>query len=243
MGVNLGPANPEPGGSGGNILEQIFEGIGGIGAALAEGVNGIIGMIADALFGPGSGSPIVRLSDGMTELNNRVDLMADVSGYGAMIMTNSHRFTGNAYKTIPFNMEYGPSTPWSVTVDTAGNRFILKAGTWSVNLLLAVPSGTLILTDGVWFRPAITVYRPDGTEYLNQWLDWRSGQSPHSFFAQIPLVIPDVSGFYVKARFAQSSTNYRILGGTDRSKFWVNRWDMRTDNNNMIIDPPDGPDI
>ena len=91
MGVNLGPANPEPGGSGGNILEQIFEGIGGIGEALAEGVNGIIGMIADALFGPGGGSPIVRLSDGMTELNNRLDLMADVSGYGAMIMKNSQR--------------------------------------------------------------------------------------------------------------------------------------------------------
>ena len=36
---------------------------------------------------------------------------------------------------------------------------------------------------------------------------------------------------------------FPVLGGTDRSKFWVNRWDMRTDNNNIIIDPPDGPDV
>ena len=228
-------------------MRQPLEGMFGRQRESVWGNGGLLGHIADLLFGPGPAGPAQRLSDGMTELNQRLDLMDDVSGYGAMIMTNSHRFTGNGYKTIPFNMKYGPSTPWSVTVDTAGNRFILKAGTWSVNLLLAVPSGTLILTDGVWFRPAITVYRSNGTEYLTQWLDWRSGQSPHSFFAQIPLVIPDDSGFYVRVRFTSSATGgvdgWYVLGGTDRSKFWVNRWDMRTDNNNMIINPPYGPDI
>ena len=223
-------------------MRQPLEGMFGRQRESVWGNGGLLGHIADLLFGPGPAGPAQRLSDGMTELNQRLDLMDDVSGYGAMIMTNSHRFTGNAYKTIPFNMEYGPSTPWSVTVDTAGNRFVLKAGTWSVNLLIAVPQAGA-LGGPTWMRPAITVYRANGTEYLNQWLDFRSGENPHSFFAQIPLVIPDDSGFYVQARFSQSSINYRVLGGTDRSKFWVNRWDMRTDNNNMIINPPDGPDI
>lgn len=203
--------------------------------------GGLLGHIADLLFGSGPAGPAQRLSDGMTELNNRVDLMNDVSGYGAMIMANNHRFTGE-YKTIPFNRQYGPHTPWSVTVDTADSRFVLKAGTWSVNLLLAVPEGTVI-SGSTWFRPAITVYRANGTEYLNQWLDWSSASYPHAFFAQIPLVIPDDSGFYVRARFTHNAVGWRILGGTDRSKFWVNRWDMRTDNNNIIINPPDGPDV
>ena len=206
--------------------------------------GGLLGHIADLLFGSGQGAPATRLSDGMTALNNRLDLMDDVSGYGGMIMTHNHRFTSsNVYKTIPFNSQYGPHTPWSVTVDTSGNRFVLKAGTWSVSLLLSVPSGTLIGGNGPWFRPALTVYQPDGVEYLNQWLDWQSGAHPHAFFAQIPLVIPDDSGFYIRARFTTSATSWRLLGGTDRSKFWVNRWDMRTDNNNIIIDPPDGPDV
>ena len=222
-------------------MQQPLEGMFGRQRESVWGNGGLLGHVADLLFGPGPAGPAQRLSDGMTELNQRLDLMDDVSGYGAMIMANNHRFTGD-YKTIPFNRQYGPSTPWSVTVDTSNNRFILKAGTWSVNLLLTVPqSGAL--GGEAWFRPAITVYRANGTEYLNQWLDWRSGTNPHSFFAQIPLVIPDDSGFYIQARFTQNTTFFRILGGTDRSKFWVNRWDMRTDNNNMIINPPDGPDI
>ena len=156
----------------------------------------------------------------MTELNNRVDLMNDVSGYGAMIMANNHKFTGGAYKTIPFNVEYGPSTPWSVTVDTANNRFVLKAGAWSVNLLLAVPEGTVI-SGSTWFRPAITVYRANGTEYLSQWLDWSSASYPHAFFAQIPLVIPDDSLFWtdgVKA-ISISSTVFvsMIIAGIQRA--------------------------
>lgn len=241
MGVHLSgnvPADPSrPQG----ILEMIQDGIGGIGASLADGLNGIIGMIADALFGPGSGEPIVRLSDGMTELNNRLDLMEDVSGYGGMIMSHNHRFTGSTYKTIPFNTQYGPTTP-SVSLDTVNHRIYLARGTWSINLLISVPQAGPFGGD-TWMRPAIRVYRPNGSEYLTQWLDWRSGVNPHAYYAQIPLIVPNDDGFYVEALFTQDSLNYPILGGTDRSKFWVNRWDLRTDNNNIIIDPPDGPDV
>lgn len=49
MGVNLGPANPEPGS--GNILEQIFNGIGGIGDALAGSLTGLLQGLAGAVVG------------------------------------------------------------------------------------------------------------------------------------------------------------------------------------------------
>ena len=49
MGVNLGPANPEPGS--GNILEQIFNGIGGIGDALAGALTGLLQGLAGAVVG------------------------------------------------------------------------------------------------------------------------------------------------------------------------------------------------
>ena len=240
MGVNLGPANPEPGGGGGNILEQIFEGIGGIGAALAEGINGVLGLIADALFGPGAGMPIPRLADGMTELNGRLDLMEDVSGYGGMILGQNRRFVSSEYRVVPFDTQYGPHTEHSVEVDTANHRFVLSAGTWSINALLVTPQ-TGVTAGDVWHRATITSYYPDGREHMNQWLDWRSGANPDSFFAQVPLVVPNDDGYYVKVRFRAATRT--LLGGTDRTKFWVNRWDMRTDNNNLILDPPDGPDV
>ena len=204
--------------------------------------GGLLGHIADLLFGPGSARPAQRLSDGMTELNHRLDLMDDVSGYGCMVMSHNHRFTSsNTHKTIPFNTQYGPHTP-SVTLDTVKHRIYLAHGTWSINLLISVPQAGALGGD-TWMRPAIRVYRPDGSEYLTQWLDWRSGARPHAYFAQIPLIVPNDDGFYVEALFTQESVAFPVLGGTDRSKFWVNRWDMRTDNNNMIINPPYGPDI
>lgn len=201
----------------------------------------VLGMVATALFGPGPGAALVRLADGMTELNSRIDLMTQVSGYGGMIMSNNHRFTGSAYKTIPFNTQYGPTTP-SVSLDTVNHRIYLARGTWSINLLLSVPQSGPLGGD-TWMRPAIRVHRPDGSEYLTQWLDWRSGVNPHAYYAQIPLIVPNDDGFYVEALFTQDSLNFPVLGGTDRSKFWVNRWDLRTDNNNIIIDPPNGPDV
>ena len=202
--------------------------------------GGLLSHIANFLFGFGHGAPAVRLSDGMTELNNRLDLMEDVSGYGGMILSKNRRFVSSEYRDVPFDTQYGPHTPHSVEVDTAGHRFVLSAGTWSINALLVTPQ-TGVLADDVWHRATITSYYPDGTEHMNQWLDWRSGINPDSFFAQVPLVVPNDDGYYVKVRFRASTRT--LLGGTDRTKFWVNRWDLRTENNNVIINTGDGPDV
>lgn len=202
--------------------------------------GGLLGNIANFLFGAGAGSPAARLSDGMTELNERIDLMTQVSGFGAMIMSQNRTMTGG-YKVVPFDTPYGPYTEHSVEVDTDNHQFVLSRGTWSVNVLLTVPPHGLLGGVG-WHRATVTSYRPDGTEHMNQWLDWRSGENPHSFFAQVPLVVPE-DGYTVKIRYQANGVIWPLLGGTDRSKFWVNRWDLRTDNNNVIINPGDGPDV
>ena len=202
--------------------------------------GGLLSHIADLLFGSGQGAPAARLSDGMTELNNRLDLMEDVSGYGGMILSTRRRMTGG-YKVVPFDTKYGPHTPNSVEVDTTNHRFILARGTWSINVLLTV-LGAGGLNPPAWHRATITSYYPDGREHMNQWLDWRSGENPHAYFAQVPLVVPEY-GYYVQIRYQANGTQWNLEAGTDRSKFWVNRWDLRTDNNNMIINPPDGPDV
>ena len=212
-------------------------------AAQRDGVwqpGGLLSHIADFLFGSGQGAPATRLSDGMTELNQRLDLMDDVSGYGGMILSQHRGMTGG-YKTIPFDTQYGPHTPHSVEVDTANHRFVLAAGTWSVNALITHPQTGALAGDN-WSRATITSYYPDGTQHMNQWLDWRAGTNPHAFFAQVPLVVPE-DGYYVEVRFAVDGVRRTVLGGTDRSKFWVNRWNLSIDNNNVIIDPPTGPDV
>ena len=130
MGVNLSGTTPTSPGVPGGILQQIFDGIGGIGQALADGLTGIIGMIADALFGPGPGDPIVRISDGMTELNGRVELLDDVPGYAGTILVDNHRVgAGSSWKVIPFTGKYGPEK--NATLDAASHRLYLSAGSWS----------------------------------------------------------------------------------------------------------------
>lgn len=203
--------------------------------------GGLLGHIANFLFGPGADTPAARLADGMTELNGRLDLMEDVSGYGGLIMSTTHRFEGgNTYKVMPFNAPYGPSTT-SVQLDITNHRIYLARGTWSVSTLISTSGGSG-LGAPPWFRATVTAYRPDGTEYLNQWLDWQPPTNS-AYFAQVPLIVPDDSGYYVCIRFTHSGQWWRVFGGTDRTKFWVNRWDMRTDENNMVINPPDGPDV
>lgn len=238
--MNLGPAHPEPGGSG-NILEQIFEGIGGIGAALAEGINGVVGMIADALFGPGSGPPAVRLSDGMTELNGRLDLLDDVPGYAGAYMGTNRRFgTGSSYKTIPFDRPYGPAK--KAQLNTSNHRMVLDKGSWSIHITI-VPRGSgspLSFTAGHGIR--VRVRRASGAVALDRPFDWGHISWEHATHFAMPIIVTE-DGWSVEVGYRHNDVNWSLIGGTDRTLIWVERKNIDTTNSQIETGVPDGPDV
>ena len=204
-----------------------------------DGIWGLVDGIADALFGnyTGGAGPLVRLSDGMTALNNRLDLMSDVSGYGGMFMSNNYRFGGgNNYKKLRFDSPYGP--PKNVTLDTTNHRIVLAKGTWSVSLLVAMAP----INGSGWVRARIDCYAPGGQLHSRRWLDWRSGPETGSQFHQVPVIAPE-SGYYVEAWLTHDALWWTVMGGTERTLFFVNRWDVRTTNELENTSPGDGGDV
>ena len=219
-------------------MQQPLEGMFGRQHASVWSNGGLLGWIADALFGSGFGSPAQRLSDGMTELNNRVDLMNDISGYCGMFMTKNWTYVGgNRYRKLRFDAPYGP--PKSATPDVENNRIVLTKGTWSVSLHVATAAVIMIIPGELWIRARIDVYRPDGTLYSRRWLDWHAHGRPQTAFHQVPVVAPE-DGYYVEAWVANNADWMDFSGGTERTLIFVNRWDLRTDNDAHLPSPPDG---
>lgn len=238
MGVNLGPAHPEPGGSGGNILDQIFEGIGGIGAAIAEGINGVIGMIADALFGPGAGPPIARLTDGMTALNSRVELLDDVPGYAGGIMTQNRRFgNGSVYKTIPFNSRYGPSK--KAQLNTSNHRMVIETGSWSAHFTISTSDG-----GGVGHGLRALVRDKNGTEVMTRFFDWQTPNAGWDQHYAMPIIVPPESApWSIELGYRHNGLWWTLYGGTEKTLIWVERKNIDTANSGIIRNPGDGPDV
>ena len=243
MGVNLrGAATPNPGAPGG-ILEAIFNGVGGIGEALAEGFNGLLGMVADALFGPGPGTPAERMSDGMTELNNRVELLDDVPGYAGGFMSRNHRFgAGSTFKKIPFDTKYGPEKKASLDVSTS--RMVMENGSWSAHFTISSMSGS---AGGVGHGVRALVRDKDGTEVITRFFDYQqSGGAAWSQHYSMPIIVPpDTAPWSVELAYRHSIGIgwWSLAGGTEKTLIWVERKNIDTDNNNIIINPPNGPDI
>lgn len=230
MGVSLDGQSPTDPTQSKGILKQIEDGlknIGGVAENFAEGLNGIIGMIANALFPnqPASKPPITRLNDGMTVLYDRLDLMENVSGYCGAIMSTSPRIRGGStYYKLPFDTLYGP--PKNATFSALDNRITLAKGTWSLSAIISLKEGG----GTIWNRGYFRVAKPDGTPHQLRWLDWSTGTAPDSAFFQTVVVCPE-PGYFVEFWFtSDTSTRRTVLGGVDRSAVWANRWDLSAAN-------------
>ena len=208
-------------------------------AAQRDGIWGMVGSIADALFGTytGSAGPLVRLSDGMTALNNRLDLMSDVSGYCGAFMSNNYRFEGgNNYKKLRFDSLYGP--PKNASLDAANHRIVLAKGTWSVSLLTAMSP----IDATTWVRARIDCRAPDGSLHSRRWLDGRSGPQNGTQFHQVPVIARE-NGYYIEAHLTHDAWWWTVMGGTERTLLFVNRWDIRTTNDFENRSPGNGGDV
>lgn len=218
-------------------MRQPLEGMFGRQRESVWGNGGLLGHIADLLFGPGTAGPAQRLSDGMTALNNRLDLMSDVSGYCGAFMSNNYRFEGgNNYKKLRFDSLYGP--PKNASLDAANHRIVLAKGTWSVSLLTAMSP----IDATTWVRAHIDCRAPDGSLHSRRWLDGRSGPQNGTQFHQVPVIARE-NGYYIEAHLTHDAWWWTVMGGTERTLLFVNRWDIRTTNDFENRTPGNGGDV
>ena len=244
MGVNLkGSATPNPGAPGG-ILPAIFDGIQGIGQALAEGLNDIIKGLIDMVLGRYDGDfpPFV---DGQLALNERLDLLG-TSAYCAAYMYNNLRLGPGRNRALPFDSQIGPNndaelvqvsrshpeafdsivrSEWCIRLD--------RAGLWHANASFSHGG------DGYDRAQAeIMVLRPDLSIFSATTLPGVVGKSGTSglgggdpvslskFF-----VTPD-PGYYVQVRwmFRVQIGIRTVRGGARQSQFSVVQWSDEVDN-------------
>lgn len=241
MGVSLDGQSPTDPTRPKGILQSIEDGLknlGGVAESFAEGLNGLIGMIANALFPgqPASKPPLVRLNDGMTALHDRIDLLADVSGYAGAFMTQNHRFgSGGVYKRIPFNKRYGPEK--NATVNTSNNRIYMAEGSWSAHFTISTSSGT----GGIGHGLRAQVRDQTGTVVITRTFDWQNAGATWDQHFAMPIIAPQ-SGWSIELGYRHSGNWWTILGGTEKTLLWVERKNLDADNHE-VVQPTDGDDI
>lgn len=217
-----------------SIMAGLRAPIDGAAAGARGSFMDMLGAIATALFGPGAGAPIPRLSDGMTALNNRIDLLDDVPGYAGAIMTQNHRFgSGSSFKTIPFNAKYGPEK----NATLSGNRLYITAGSWSAHFTISTSSGV----GGIGHSLRARVRDATGTVAIERFFDWQNGGATWDQHFAMPIVAPE-SGWSIELAYRHSGGWWTVLGGTEKTLMWVERKNLETENHQVII-PTDGPDI
>ena len=220
-----------------NILSGFLSIGQAIGSALAD--------IAAALFGDYSGDnqALLVISDGMTALNDRVELLDDVPGYaGAFMLTNRRFGSGSAFKKIPFDAKYGPEK--KASLDTTNHVMVLEKGSWSAHFTISSMSGS---AGGVGHGVRALVRDKDGTEVITRFFDYQqSGGAAWSQHYSMPIIVPpDTAPWSVELAYRHSIGIgwWSLAGGTEKTLIWVERKNIDTDNSNIIINPPNGPDI
>lgn len=218
----------------GSFLGNILSGFASIGQAIGNALSDI----ASALFGnyTGSNPALVQMSDGMTDLNGRIDLMANVPGYAGAIMTQNHRFgSGGVYKRIPFNKRYGPEK--NATVNTSNNRIYMSQGSWSAHFTISTSSGN----GGIGHGLRAQVRDENGTVVITRTFDWQNAGATWDQHFAMPIVAPK-SGWSIELGYRHSGNWWTILGGTEKTLMWVERKNLDADNHE-VVQPTDGADI
>ena len=255
MGVNLrGSATPNPGAPGG-ILQAIFDGVGEIGEALAEGLNGVIGMIADALFGnyTGDNPALIAIRDGQLALNNRVDLLGS-SAYCATYMGPSFRIGPRRNRALPFDSQIGPPQDAQLVQVTRSHPGVSegplaewcirldRAGLWEAQVHIQHRNSHNVTTGFVYAWAEIVVLDPE----LNVWSITRGhSPAPSDNNKHVDIVFPkrfvvDTPGYYVQVRYFWSDSlgMRRVIGGAASSSFSVIQWSDEIDG--TANDDPNG---
>lgn len=94
------------------------------------GIDGFLPSLIKMFTGTYEG-PHQAFHDGQIELNKRIELLQDVSGYGTAYMSANHYLRRRRWEPLPFDEQVGPEK--GVAFD--GQGLILTKGTWVLNAL------------------------------------------------------------------------------------------------------------
>ncbi|WP_341229090.1 hypothetical protein [Nocardioides salarius] len=255
MGVNLSGGAPTTPGAPGGILQAIHDGIGGIGDALAEGLNGIIRGLIDMVLGRYDGDfpPFV---DGQLALNERFDLLG-TSAYCAAYMYNNLRLGPGRNRALPFDSQIGPNQDAELVQvsrthpeDGSGSATrqewcirLDRAGLWHANASFVHAGDGFDRAQG-----EIVVLNPDLTPYSYTTLP---APRPHADGGTVTDVnvgapvslskffVTPAPGYYVQVRwrFNVLVGIRTVKGGARLSQFSVVQWSDDIDNAATNDDP------
>lgn len=205
----------------------------------------IIGGIANAIrgvFGPGEAfRPVAdAFQDQQRALNDRIDLLADVSGYCNLVMSKTWTLNGNALngyaRAMPFDTQIGPNKnarPFYGLFHGSGDQrygiLIEAPGTWRLD--------TQVTPDAISGQKPVQLY-------LSAWnRDTRTVYSERRFdtvilanklsntISHTVVVPPEKAGKLVVCVSFATSGSWPVLGGDRWSGLSVNRWDLSSGGN------------
>lgn len=175
--------------------------------------------------------------DGQLALNERFDLLSEVSGYCSTYQDKNWRVSGGGAKRIPFGKQLGPHK----NAHPGDDGIYLDApGTWRIDATATVSGGN----GSGPCRFIISVRDPQGDIYSEQWLDARYMSDSRTWAWNTTVVIPE-PGYHVRVYWGWGSAIgwWYLLGGTHRSRLTVNRWDIDPADFVPDTDVPDGGDL
>lgn len=219
--------------AGGSFIGIILGGFANVASAIGRALSDL----AEALFGNYGGThpALVIISDGMTALNNNVELLHDVPGYAGAIMLQNHRFgSGSSWKKVPFNGKYGPEK--KARLNTSNNRMYIDKGSWSCHMTISTGSG-----GGVGHALRVQVFDQNNSLKITRYYDWQSPNAGWDMHYALP-VIATADDWSIEVSYRHSGTWWYVLGGTEKTLLWVERKNMDTANS-AIVTPTDGDDI
>ncbi|MFN7241697.1 MAG: hypothetical protein ACK4M5_00340 [Dietzia cercidiphylli] len=258
MGVNLSGTAPTTPGAPGGILQAIrdaVESVGGIGEALANGLNGIISGIVDMVLGRYDGD-IPALVDGQLELNERFELLG-TSAYCAAYMYNNLRLGPGRNRALPFDSQIGPNNdaelvqvsrphPEATNPSTVLSEWCIRldrAGLWHANASFVHAGDGFDRAQG-----EIVVLTPDLTPYSYTTLPAPRAHADGGTVSDVNVGVPvSLSKFFVTPApgyYVQVRWRFNVLvgirtvkGGARLSQFSVVQWSDDIANTNTSDDP------
>lgn len=185
-----------------------------------------------------------QVRDGQLDLNNRLDLLEEVSGYCSTFMGNNWNVAGGRWVTLPFEQQLGPNK--NAEKFQGGIKFNRK-GLWRADCHVTfapAPSNWIGGTNTPATVSVDIVRISDQQVYTSHHFDIvLTTLGPETAAFSHTFVLPEDNAFYAKVLVIHPKDWAGVYGGTLRSSLSVNRWDSGTANAVVAPDVPHGGNL